>query len=150
MTETIQIVCPHCHKTNRLPADRLGDKPKCGDCKRRLADGAVAEISDDILSTVIEKSSLPVLVDFWADWCGPCKVMAPEFKRAAAHWAGKVAFAKVHTQESPHAAHRFHIRSIPTLVLFQGGREVARLSGAMPESQLNDWLRQHLVGVPTT
>ncbi len=144
MSDTLQIKCPHCLKTNRVPASRLGDRPVCGACKQPLLDGTVATLDDSSLSGFVAQSDLPVVVDFWASWCGPCKAMAPEFQNAARQWAGKVAFAKLNTEEAPASSTGFGIRSIPTMILFRGGQEIARQSGAMPASQLSAWLNQQL------
>jgi thioredoxin 2 len=144
MTEPLTVFCPHCHKPNRVPSNRVADRPNCGACKKPLLDGHVAELTDSSLPALTSRSDLPVLVDFWANWCGPCKTMAPEFQSAAKRWVGKVVFAKVDTEQAPQASGRFGIRSIPTLILLRHGKELARKSGAMSAAQLSSWLEQQL------
>lgn len=144
MSDPLQIKCPHCLRTNRVPPARLGDKPNCGACKKPLLNGDVANLDDASMASFTGQSDLPVLVDFWASWCGPCKAMAPEFEQAARNWAGKVSFAKLNTEQAQQSSSQYGIRSIPTLILFRGGREIARKSGAMPAAQLSAWLNSEL------
>ena len=126
------IGCARCGTLNRVPAERLGDDPVCGRCGTELLPGAPVELRDDNFDAVAGKTELPVLVDFWATWCGPCRMMAPAFEQAATAWEGRVRFAKVDTDANPELAQRFAIRSIPTLVRLDGGRETARQAGALP------------------
>jgi|SRR5579872_2386076 len=138
--DSILVACPQCHSVVRTPRDRVDQKPKCPRCKAPLLDGQPITLDSASFATHIEKGTLPVLVDFWAPWCGPCRMMAPVLERAAQQRASTLQVAKVNTDEQPQLAGRFDIRSIPTLILFSAGKEVARQSGAVDASTLNRWL----------
>jgi len=137
------VACPHCGAVNRIPAARLTDHPNCGKCKQSLFTGKPIVLTDINFTTHVERSSIPLVVDFWAQWCGPCKMMAPHFDRVAAHQEPGVRLAKLDTDANPATASRFNIRSIPTIILFKDGREVARKSGAMDANMLSNWIREH-------
>lgn len=133
MSDTkIQLPCPHCGATNRLPPGRIDDSPNCGKCGQPLIAGQPIELHDSNFDAVLDETQLPVLVDFWAAWCGPCQMMAPAFKQAAAQLKGRALLVKVNSDDSPELSRRYGIRSIPTLVKFVNGREVGRQSGAVP------------------
>ena len=137
-----QMVCPHCGATNRIPTQRLGDDPVCGRCQQALLDGHPLVLTDASFDKVVAGSSLPVVVDFWAPWCGPCRMMAPQFEAAAAQLKGRALFVKVNSDENPQLSARYGIRSIPTLLKLQGGREVDRVAGAMPAAQVAAWAQR--------
>jgi len=141
MSDPLHIVCPHCRATNRVPPERTGDKPKCGKCHKPLCDGHPVELDESGFERHIAANDLPVVVDFWAPWCGPCRMMAPEYEKVASMLEPSARFAKVNTEEAQGLAQRFNIRSIPTMALFRGGREIARQSGAMGAAQIADWVR---------
>lgn len=136
----MHVVCPSCSAVNRVPEERLGDNPKCGKCGAYLLDGRPVALSSRNFTVFIEKNDLPVVVDFWAEWCGPCKMMAPVFARVAEEMKTRARFAKVDTEAEPRLSQRYGIRSIPTLILFQGGVEQDRLSGALDAPSLRRWL----------
>jgi thioredoxin 2 len=131
------VACAHCGRLNRVDLSRLGDGPRCGACGRAITLDAPMRLTDGSFDRVVADSPVPVLVDFYADWCGPCKMMAPVLEQAARDHAGRVLVAKVDTDANPGVSQRFGIRSIPTLVAFRGGREVARELGAIPRPRLD-------------
>ena len=143
MSNPLHIVCPHCNTTNRLPAERANAGPRCGNCKKALFDGHPVELDEAGFERHIAGNDLPVVVDFWAPWCGPCKSMAPEYEKAAAMLEPGVRLAKVNTEEAQDLARRFNIRSIPTMALFRGGHEIARQSGAMGAAAIANWVRSN-------
>ena len=129
------IKCPNCQKFNRLPLERINEKPICGACKSSLALGAI-EADQASLKEILTQSKLPVIVDFWAPWCGPCKMFAPTFQASAAKYGEQILHVKLDTEANPAISQQYNIRSIPTLAIFKNGSEVERISGALPPSQL--------------
>ncbi len=141
MSDPLIVVCPHCHAPNRVPAGRLAEGPTCGRCKGALFSGAPVELDEATFEKHVGRSDLPVVVDFWAPWCGPCRMMAPAFAQAARMLEPHYRLAKVNTEEAQGLAARFGIRSIPTVAVFKGGREIARQAGAMDAGTLTRWIR---------
>ncbi len=139
MSDSLHIVCPHCQSINRVPSTKLADQPHCGRCQQPLFRGEPIELTNASFARHVERSDIPLLVDFWAPWCGPCKMMAPQFQQAARLLEPKVRLAKVNTEAEPQLAAQFGIRSIPTLALFRGGREIARQAGAMGAQEIVRW-----------
>jgi thioredoxin 2 len=141
MSDSLHLVCPHCDAVNRLPAARLAEGGNCGQCKKPLFTGQPLELRQHNFETHASRSDIPLVVDFWAPWCGPCRMMAPAFARAAATLEPGFRLAKVNTEDEGPLAARFDIRSIPTLVVFRRGQEIARQSGAMDGANLIRWVK---------
>ena len=144
MGDAVQVVCVQCDSVIRVPRERLGDHPHCPKCHRALFDGHPAGLNTASFEKHLTRSEVPLVVDFWAPWCGPCRAMAPSYEQAAARFEPRARFAKVNSDDEPALSSRYGIRSIPTLIVFSGGREVARQSGAMDLGSLSTWLEQGL------
>lgn len=144
MSDLLHIVCPACAAINRIPANRLRDKPKCGKCHGLLFEGKPVELTSADFDRHLQRNDIPLLVDFWAPWCGPCKMMAPAYAQAAAQLEPRVRLAKVNTEAQQALGARFTIRSIPTLALFKDGKEVARQAGAMAAADIIRWVNSVL------
>ena len=144
MTEAMKLTCAACGQTNRIAADRLGAGPKCGVCGGRLVDGSVFELDAKAHDKATRGDDLPILVDYWAPWCGPCRMMAPEFAKAARALAPRVRLAKINTEEHPDVARRAAIRGIPALILYRRGKELGRLAGARPAADIVGFVEGHV------
>lgn len=138
--QSVHMVCPHCQATNRLPVARLSVQPNCGKCAQPLLTGRPIELTAQTVNKTIQKNDVLTIVDFWASWCQPCLMMAPQFKDAARQLP-QVVFAKIQTDKYEQAAAPYNIRSLPTMVAFRGGKEIARQSGALPTPQIVQWIQ---------
>ncbi|WP_028670768.1 thioredoxin TrxC [Saccharospirillum impatiens] len=144
MSDLVHVVCPACDAVNRIANSRLADGPKCGKCHRQLFTGEPLALTAANFQKHIERSDIPVVVDFWAPWCGPCKMMAPQYQQAAKSLEPRVRLAKLDTEAHQSLGARYNIRSIPTLAVFSGGREIARQAGAMGMNDIVRWVQSHI------
>jgi len=143
MSDSLHIVCPHCSAVNRIPAVRLGEAPGCGKCHQQLFAAHPVELRADTFRQHINRNDIPVVVDFWAPWCGPCKMMTPAFEQAARQLEPRVRLAKLNTEMEQTIASQYNIRSIPTLAIFRNGQELARQAGAMGAPDIIRWVQAH-------
>lgn len=142
------IVCSHCHATNRIPEGRKASEGQCGKCKETIWDGIPVDLTENQFSKYISKNDLPIVIDFWASWCGPCKAMAPAYAQVSEQMKDQALFGKVNTVNAEQLSAQFNIRSIPTLIVFRNGKEIDRLAGALPANQLQQWVQQTLLKAP--
>lgn len=145
---TLNIACAHCETTNRVPSDRLVDNPVCGKCKKPVFSYRPLVANEQNFKKLVLNSDIPVVVDFWATWCGPCVQFAPTFEQAAAGWEPRLRFVKVESEANAALAGSFNIRSIPTIALFHQGKEITRQSGAMPAQMFDQWLEKQISTIP--
>ena len=141
MTQQVHIVCPLCSATNRLPQNKLSLNPKCGKCQKPLFDQPPQSLNSANFQKMISRNDTPVVIDFWAPWCAPCRSMAPAFTQAAQQLEPEVRLAKLNTEKEPSIGTRFAVQSIPTMIIFSNGKEIARQSGAMPQSEIVRWIK---------
>ncbi len=141
MSQPVQVVCGRCTAVNRIPADRLSDGPACGKCKTALFQGQPVDLNGGNFKRFLSQTDLPVVVDFWAPWCGPCKAMAPAYAKAAKELEPDIRLAKLDTEANQQLAGAYNIRSIPTMIAFKKGKEIDRVSGALPLPKLKQWLK---------
>ena len=142
--DTVRLACLSCGQANRIPAAKIDADPKCATCKAPLVGGEVAAFDVRVHDKAVQSDGLPLIVDYWAPWCGPCKMMAPEYAKAAQALRFKARFAKIDTEQYPAVSPRLHIRGIPLLILYAKGREIERLSGARPAADIEAFVRQHI------
>ncbi|HID46225.1 MAG TPA: thioredoxin TrxC [Chromatiaceae bacterium] len=144
MSDNLHVVCTQCGGVNRIPQERLGQNPKCGKCKQPLFQGTPADVDDAMLQKQIQRSDIPLVVDFWAPWCGPCKMMAPAFAQATVQLEPRTRMLKLNTEQHQQFAGQLGIRSIPTMIVFRNGQEVDRMSGALDARGIASWVSQKL------